>query len=259
MSLHLPPRTLVTSIEKPGASWNRVWGVAESRLGTPSLAASQWAVTQSSPSLCVPSPRPHFQLKQSGTQISIWTKMVSWETNGKNSSFKTFSLQPREQSHAFHRHKIPKPNSISYKAASSTKDSRIDEKCYSEPKNRLAYKAAPRPDSGAQGKCPWRLSGRTHHVSFLPPCSHAGLACHSFMPVFTDVKHFLVNFLFTASSFLQKLSSMECKQIGDRSEVLTLLARADPTSCLCPLECTPWKLSTENNCIPTTMHLYSGS
>lgn len=131
MSLHLPPRTLVTSVEKPGANWHRVRGVAESRLGTPSLAPSLWAGTQSSLSLHVPSPGPHFQLKQSGTRISIQTKTVSWETNGKDSSFKTFSLQSREQSHAFHRHKIPEPNSISYKAASLTKDSGTDEKCYS--------------------------------------------------------------------------------------------------------------------------------
>lgn len=49
----------------------------------------------------------HFQLKQSGTQISIQTKMVSWETNGKNSIFKTFALQPREQSQAFHKEASP--------------------------------------------------------------------------------------------------------------------------------------------------------
>lgn len=57
--------------------------------------------------------------------------MVSWETNDKNPSFKTLSLQPREQSHAFHEDKSPEPkNSISYKEVSLTKDSGIDEKCY---------------------------------------------------------------------------------------------------------------------------------
>lgn len=35
-SLHLPPRTPVTSIEKPGANWHQASGGAESRLGTPS-------------------------------------------------------------------------------------------------------------------------------------------------------------------------------------------------------------------------------
>lgn len=72
-----------------------------------------------------------FQSKQSDTQISIRTKMVSWETNDKNSNFKTFSLHPRERSHVFHKDKSPAPkNSISYKEVSLTKDSGIDEKYY---------------------------------------------------------------------------------------------------------------------------------
>lgn len=48
--------------------------------------------------------------------------MVSWETNDKNPSLKTFYLQPREQSRAFRREKSPEPkNSVSYREAPSTR------------------------------------------------------------------------------------------------------------------------------------------
>lgn len=123
--------------------------------------------------------------------------MVSWETNDKNPSFKTFSLQPREQSHAFHRDKRPEPkNVISYKDVSLTEDSGIGEKCY--------------------GRLPVLC------VFSCPLLAYE--ACPPFtLTVCTAVKHFLFHFFSQCPPSCKKLKALECKQIENRSEMLAVV------------------------------------
>lgn len=143
-------------------------------------------------------PQNSFSIKQSGTQISIGTKMVSSETHDKNHSFKTFSLQPREQSHAFYKDRSPEP-----KDSHLLSKSGINQRFWNR----------------------WKVlfeELRACFMYFPISYSHIILVLHLLLPVFTEVKHFLGSYFSLQSSFLQGVE-LSNKQLEDGSGIFDIV------------------------------------
>lgn len=118
----------MTSVKKPGTKCGVEPAIDLALPAWPPLAGQEpKAVFPSAPCF----PPTHFQLNSQVPKLASEPKWFPGKLVKKNPSFKTFSLQPREQSHAFHKGESPEPkNSISCQNVSLTKDSGRDEKCY---------------------------------------------------------------------------------------------------------------------------------